>query len=182
VIVVFDFGGVVASFHPERRLAALAALSGLDESIVQRRIWEDGLDAAAERGELSPDEVWAGVLTALDETADREAVRHAWSLAFEPNPVVLALVDSLRAPCALFTNNGPIVDDVFEHELQDVAHRFTHRLLSCRLQAVKPEPEAFVRAAARLESAPRELLLLDDSPANVSAARACGWQAALIHA
>jgi putative hydrolase of the HAD superfamily len=182
VIVVCDFGGVVASFHPERRLAALAELSGLDEATVDARIWGSGLDAAAERGELSPDEVWARVLAALDDRVDRGAVRQAWALAFAPNAAVLALVDNLTVPAALFTNNGPIVDEILDHELVDVGRRFAHRLLSCQVKAVKPDQLAFRRAAEQLAVAPTELLLLDDSPANIAASRAAGWQAALVQA
>ena len=180
--MVFDLGGVVTSFRPERRLAELAVLSGLDESAIQQRIWESGLDAAAERGELSPDEVWAGVLAALEGRVDRDAVRAAWARAFAPNPAVLALVDSLTVPTALFTNNGAIVAEIFDHELADVGRRFAHRLLSCQLKAVKPDPEAFRRAAQQLECAPSELLLLDDSPVNVAAARALGGHAAVVQA
>jgi HAD superfamily hydrolase (TIGR01509 family) len=182
VIAVLDFGGVVCAFRPHRRLAALAELSGIDEATIDQRIWQNGLDAAAERGELSPDDTWNGVLAALDHVADRDAVRGAWALAFEPNETILALIDSVRVPVALFTNNGPLVDDILDHELGEVAARFQHRLLSCQLGAVKPAPEAFRRAAAQLGCEPGELLLLDDSPANVAAARAQGWQAALIQA
>jgi putative hydrolase of the HAD superfamily len=182
VIVVWDLGGVVCRFRPERRLAALAELSGLAPAVIQQRIWGSGLDAAAERGDLSPDAAWAGVLAALDHRVEQDALRRAWSSAFEPNPAVLALVDSVHAPSALFTNNGPIVADLLDDELADVARRFADRLLSYELGAVKPEPAAFQRAAAQLACDPGELLLLDDSPANIAAARALGWQAALIQA
>jgi len=179
VIVVWDLGGVVCRFHPQRRLDALARLTGLPATTIHERIWSSGLDAAAERGELSPDVVWTCVLDALDHTATRDDVRRAWALAFEPNNAVLAIVDTLRVPSALFTNNGPIVDDILDEELAAVSRRFAHRFLSCRLGAAKPEPEAFARVAELLGD---DLFLLDDSDANVTAARAQGWQAALIQA
>lgn len=43
----------------------------------------------------------------------------------------------------------------------------------------KPDPAFFEAVAARTGHAPRELLLIDDSPRNVDAARACGWRAGL---
>lgn len=43
----------------------------------------------------------------------------------------------------------------------------------------KPDPAFFDAVAARTGHAPHELLLIDDSPRNVEAARACGWRAGL---
>lgn len=43
----------------------------------------------------------------------------------------------------------------------------------------KPDPAFFNAVAQRTGYAPGELLLIDDSPANVAGAKACGWGAAL---
>jgi len=43
----------------------------------------------------------------------------------------------------------------------------------------KPDPAFFDAVAQRTGHAPHELLLIDDSPRNVEAARACGWRAGL---
>ena len=43
----------------------------------------------------------------------------------------------------------------------------------------KPDPAFFEAVAQRTGHAPQELLLIDDSPRNVEAARACGWCAGL---
>ena len=43
----------------------------------------------------------------------------------------------------------------------------------------KPDPAFFEAVARRTGHAPHELLLIDDSPRNVEAARACGWCAGL---
>ncbi|MDP1643260.1 MAG: HAD family hydrolase [Phenylobacterium sp.] len=43
----------------------------------------------------------------------------------------------------------------------------------------KPDPAFFDAVAARTGHGPHELLLIDDSPRNVEAARACGWRAGL---
>jgi putative hydrolase of the HAD superfamily len=47
--------------------------------------------------------------------------------------------------------------------------------LGCR----KPMPEFFRRATAHAGVPPAEIVLVDDAPANVDAARAAGWQAHL---
>lgn len=43
----------------------------------------------------------------------------------------------------------------------------------------KPDPVFFTAVAAKLESAPEKLLLIDDSAANIEGARRAGWRASL---
>jgi HAD superfamily hydrolase (TIGR01509 family) len=97
---------------------------------------------------------------------------------FDPHDGVLALIDRLAVPAVLFSNNGPVVDRALDHELADVRARFAHVLLSWRLGAVKPDPAAYEAVAARLAvEEGTQLFFVDDSPKNVAAARALGWQA-----
>ena len=42
---------------------------------------------------------------------------------------------------------------------------------------VKPNPEIYALMARRMALPPAELFFLDDTQANVDAARACGWHA-----
>ena len=49
---------------------------------------------------------------------------------------------------------------------------------SAEVGARKPEPAFFHAAAERCGTAPRDILLVDDTAANVEAARAAGWRAA----
>jgi FMN phosphatase YigB (HAD superfamily) len=53
--------------------------------------------------------------------------------------------------------------------------------LSARHRLAKPEPEAFRSAEVqfRLDPAATRILFVDDGPANVAAAKACGWDAIL---
>lgn len=48
---------------------------------------------------------------------------------------------------------------------------------SAQLGAKKPDPEFFAKVQAALGYSAAELLLVDDSPANIDAALAAGWQA-----
>jgi HAD superfamily hydrolase (TIGR01509 family) len=51
--------------------------------------------------------------------------------------------------------------------------------LSCEIRACKPSPEAFAAVEASLGLPPGEILFIDDTAANVEAARARGWDAIL---
>lgn len=175
--VVGDLGGVAAAFLPERRLAALAALSRLPEDLLQGRIFDSGLEARAEAGAYSLEEAQTAVLAALDDRVSLAALIDAWAQAFEPNQAVLDRLDALPAPKVLFTNNGPMLDACLGGPLARLRTSFDDVICSWHLGARKPEAAAFRRAAMRLDRSPDTLLLLDDSADNVQGARACGWQA-----
>ena len=47
-VVVFDLGGVVCRFEPDRRMRALVEATGLASEVIQDRVWGSGLDERAE--------------------------------------------------------------------------------------------------------------------------------------
>jgi putative hydrolase of the HAD superfamily len=50
---------------------------------------------------------------------------------------------------------------------------------SAQIGARKPDAAFFQGAVSRAGLSPADVLLIDDAPENVSAARACGWEAVL---
>lgn len=58
--------------------------------------------------------------------------------------------------------------------------RINLSFVSCETGVLKPDREAFLLAARTMRLEPGELLLLDDSAANVSAARSLGFQAEVV--
>jgi HAD superfamily hydrolase (TIGR01509 family) len=167
---------VACRFVPERRLAALARLSGLPQHEVHARIWESGLEDACERGELTAQEATARVSRALEQPLALDALAAAWALAFEPDPAVLEIADAIRVRVAagLLTNNGPLLFHALPKALPEVAQRFDPLLFSCRLRAVKPTAALFAAVLREVGHPAGEVLLIDDSPANIDGARAAG--------
>ena len=142
-----------------------------------RRSGNRASSANAELGEIDPVTLRSLLLAALEANIDAETLRAGWSLAFDPDDEVLALIDRLAVPAVLFTNNGPMVDSCLDHELFRVRGRFAHVFLSWELGAAKPEPAAYTAVTTKLEVEGSQLFFVDDSPENVAAARALGWQA-----
>jgi glucose-1-phosphatase len=188
--VVLDLGGVVCRFVPDRRLRALARLTDQPASDIHAALWASGLDTRVDSGDLDHDEAYAAVLGRLGggqgrgqgsgQGGDRVSpgdLRAAWAAAFEPDEEVLALVRSLDRPVALFSNNGPITEDCLRRELAAVGDAFDLVLLSWRLGATKPDPNAFVEATAQIGVPAQALLYIDDSLDNVRAAARRGWVA-----
>ena len=179
-VIVVDLGGVAARFRPERRLHALSSATGIEEHVIHERLFGSGFDRRCERGELTADEAMAGVLAASDGTASTDLLLEAWSLAFEPNDAIVERVRAASARRVLFTNNGPLLDACLAGPLRTLADAFDDVICSWHVRATKPDPLAFERAASRLAVPAGQLLLLDDSLANVHAARELGWNAAVV--
>jgi putative hydrolase of the HAD superfamily len=180
-VVLFDLGGVVARFRPERRLAALAAASGLPPGEVHARLWGSGFDAACDRGHHDADGAHREIAARLGLDVGRAALEAMWARAWEPDADVLALVDAARggARTGLLTDNGPLLRAALPRLHPGVAARFDWLLFSCELGAVKPEPALFRRALARVGAPAEAVLLVDDAPPNVAGARAAGLAACL---
>jgi HAD superfamily hydrolase (TIGR01509 family) len=182
-VLVMDLGGVTCRFDPDRRLAALSVLSGLAPGTIDQQVFGSGFDDAGERGRLSPAEFTEQLvaLLALPASPDSDdAVRAAWGLAFEPDPAVLRIIRTVRdrgTRTALLTNNGPLLEQALGAELSAVGDVFDQLVFSWRLGVTKPDPESFERATAALGAAPDGIFFVDDSEANVEAARASGWRA-----
>lgn len=174
MIAVFDIGGVVCQFLPERRLAALSDLTGADRAVIEDAIWSSGLDAAAEAGLVSEEEI----LDVLDNLArakvPRNEVLTAWARAFAPDPTVLSLLRGLGLARYGFTNNGPIFARCLELDLATVAEPFEAVICSYELGARKPSALAFWRLLERVGCTPGEMVFVDDSVANCRAAERVG--------
>ena len=177
--VVFDIGGVLCTFTPDRRLEALCHLTGFEPTRVHDAVWGSGLDAAADRGDFSLDENVAAVRGALSNRLDEARLFEAWALAFSPDPIVAGIADSLEVSCSAFSNNGPLLKACVSRRLIDLPDACRPVIYSWQLGAAKPERPAFQRAAMLLGTEPEHLLLVDDSAANVSGALDSGWQALL---
>jgi HAD superfamily hydrolase (TIGR01509 family) len=174
---VFDLGGVVCDFLPERRLRALAAACGLPAARVHALLWESSFSRDCDLGCYSAQEAYAYVRDATGLRAGYDEFLRLWSQGFEPRTEVLRLIDTVRAKAetALFTNNGAVLLDAFPSLLTTAASRFDRLIFSCELKCTKPDAEAFRKATKILGWAPAEVVFVDDTPANVRAAAEHGW-------
>jgi putative hydrolase of the HAD superfamily len=179
-VVVFDMGGVLCRWLPDRRLVALAELAGVPPDQIDQLLFESGWDDACERGQFDLRELLDQLRSLLGMPASPTtdlALRRAWAAAFEPDRSVLRVIPSIDPRTALFTNNGPLLEQALHHELAVVPADFQHLLFSWRIGATKPDPAAFAGATAALDVEPGEVFFIDDSGDNVAAAEAFGWRA-----
>ncbi|MEZ5920200.1 MAG: HAD family phosphatase [Parvularculaceae bacterium] len=176
-VILFDLGGVIVDYRGDEGVRRLAAsISGLD---APEALW-GGLDAlhAFERGEISPDAFAGAVLDAIPAPLSREEflqIYASWVVGLFDG--VDALVSSLQRDrrVACLSNINPVhwarcqeigVDELFD--TQFLSHEMGMR---------KPEARIYCTAADAMGLAPERILFLDDTIANVEAARAAGMRA-----
>lgn len=176
--VVFDIGGVLLDWDPRHLYRQL--IDDADEmerflAEVCTGAWNATLDAGR-----SFDEACAELAA---EHPDRADLIHAWKrqadmIAGEV-PGTAAIVDRLaegRVPLYLLTNMPAAVFDERQATYR-VLQRFDGAVVSGRDGVMKPTQEAFAYVAGRFGLDPAATLFIDDSPANVEAARAAGYVA-----
>ncbi|MFF1482659.1 HAD family hydrolase [Streptomyces sp. NPDC058301] len=174
-VIFFDLGGVVCRFHRERRLAALGAACGTTPEQVESALYASGFISRWDLGLDSPSEIHRTIREKLGFPGDMRALQEVWCRAFEPDPEVLRLADTVRPlRTALLTDNDPLLLDALPDLLPKVASRFDDLLFSCRLGATKPDSAAFIHALDIMGVAPEDSVFIDDKAVNVSAARELG--------
>jgi hypothetical protein len=80
-------------------------------------------------------------------------------------------------PRGVFTNNGPLEEEVLTRLYPDVFGPFEHLFFCWRLTANKPDPDVYRQVTDLLTVSPGQIGFADDSADNVEAALACGWHA-----
>lgn len=84
-----------------------------------------------------------------------------------------------RAGLAIYlTTNQEHLRAAYLMDRMGLAEEVDGIVYSAQFGARKPQPRFFAQAARAVGAAPEDLLLVDDSPTNVAAARRAGWRAA----
>jgi len=183
-LVLFDMDDVVYTYTRAHRVAYLAEVTGLEPAFIDRGIWGEGLETAADGGAYPTPELYIaswrerlGYPLSVEDWV--EARRRGMRLI----PGTLALIERLRTrglAIGVLTNNGPLVH-LHRHTLApDLARVAGDRfLVSSAFSTLKPDPEVFRRALSQLGFSSAETFFTDDMPENVAGARDAGLAGAV---
>ena len=176
---VFDLGGVVFRYLPERRFDAFARATGRSPEDLRKCLMHSGYARSCDAGRLSGEAAYREGIRLLGQRMSFERFRHHWIAAFEPDPDVVALVRRLRRrlPVALLTNNSDLVRSGLEARHAEVMELFRPRLFSADAGLLKPDPRLFRTLLDLLDLPPQQVTYVDDEPACVDAAASLGMQA-----
>jgi putative hydrolase of the HAD superfamily len=178
--LVVDLGDVLFRFDHAHRLDRFAQLCGLGPEQIHELLSLSGFSADCDQGRYrSSAEVRAQIRAILAFAGSDDDIDDAWCSAFRPNKDVVDAVDRHRGDrrLAVFTNNGPLEEEALTRRHRDVFAHFDHQFFSHRLRRRKPDQAAFTAVAGHLGTSGEQIIFIDDSPANVDAAREAGWRA-----
>lgn len=170
--VFFDVNGCLVRFF-HRAFTRLAEETGTPSDIIETAFWH--FNDAVCRGEMSLDDF--NLTLAQQLHIDGLDWQKYYLEAIDPIPEMHELVRwaADRYDVGLLTNIMPgFLDAMKEHGLiPNVAYAAI--IDSSAVGAIKPDPKIYEAAMAIAARPPAEILLVDDSRANVMAAERLGW-------
>jgi FMN phosphatase YigB (HAD superfamily) len=175
--IVFDFGNVIGFFDHERTLLRLAEHTDMTTEAMRAAIVASDLQDAYESGRLSTAQFLERTRQLCRLCCCDEVLTAAWEDIFWPNEEVCALVARLKGRYRLLlgSNTNELHARRFRRQFAEVLAHFDALVLSHEVGARKPLAAFFRHCESLAGCAPHECLFIDDLPANVEGATACGW-------
>ncbi|WP_374688654.1 HAD family hydrolase, partial [Promineifilum sp.] len=175
--VIFDVGGVLVRTRDHAGRQAWEARLGLGAGEAEAIVLNSEMGRRAQRGELTTAALWAWVAERLGLGDDLDAFRRDFWRGDAVDEALVGLIRRLRPryQLAIISNaSDSLLPTLSEYGL---AEKFDLIVGSAAEGVMKPQPEIYRRALARLGRAPQEAVFIDDAPANVAGARAVGMAA-----
>jgi glucose-1-phosphatase len=176
----FDLGMVIVTFSVERMCRQIAAVSGLDAKRVPEVLFDSGLQARYEHGQVTTRQFYEEFCQRSATTPAYDALLNAACDIFELHTPMVAVLGQLhQAGCRL-----GVLSNTCEAHWQHCLRRFRFLgelfhvyALSYQIRAAKPEPAIFHAAAELAGVAPNEMFFTDDLAGHIAGARAVGVDA-----
>lgn len=179
--ILFDFGGVLVRTENYGPRHTWDERLGLPTGSVERAVHHSDIWIQAQLGRITPRAYWKGVAELLYMREDNtEELRRDYFSGDRLNHRLVQLIRNLREDgyrVALLSNDSLELENRL-HQLE-IHPLFDHILISAQMGVMKPDPTAFRAALHAIQAAPHEVVLVDDTLANVRAAQALGLHAIL---
>jgi len=174
--IVFDLGGVVFAWEPEKVIARVSTDPQVRLSI-RREIFEHGDWLELDRGTLEREEALrrAAVRTGLPEKRVAEILdRVPESLVAIPETVDLLHRLKARGNPLFCLSNMHVASIRHLEEKYSFWHLFEGRVISSRIHLIKPEPEIYRYLLDEFALIADETVFIDDTSVNLEAAERFG--------
>ncbi len=182
--VIFDFDGVVIDSHEAHGRSWFALAAELQKELTH----ETFVSTFGQRNEsILPFLGWAeeGDRERIQQLGDRKEDLYREILraeGIEPLPGVVALLEDLKQngiPCAIGTST-PRANVECVLEITGLAGFFQDIAASEDVTHGKPDPEVFLKAAAKLGAEPSTCVVIEDAHVGIRAAKAAGMKAVAV--
>jgi putative hydrolase of the HAD superfamily len=177
--IVFDFGNVVAWFSHRKSAEQLAVYGTASAASIAAYLFGGKLEDDFEAGRIDGKVLIGMVRETFHLYCTDEQFTQAFVDMFRANDEVCELLPRLkpRHRLVLLSNTNELHARHFLEKFRDQLAPFDAIVLSYKVGLRKPDPRVYEYCRQQGGSPPAcECLFIDDLPANVEGARACGWQ------
>jgi putative hydrolase of the HAD superfamily len=176
--VIFDLGGVVIEWNPDRILNTYYADPGV-RALMKQQMFQHPDWLELDRGTMHETELLErlGVRTGRP-AAELAGLFQAVRESLHTKPETVALLEKLHARGVPLYCLSNISSDIFAYlrERHAFWHVFRGIVISGDLKMMKPEPEIFHHLLQHHGLAAQETAFVDDNAPNIAAARGLGIQ------
>jgi putative hydrolase of the HAD superfamily len=175
--VLFDVGGVLVRTHDHSGRRAWEERLGLAAGEAEAIVLNSEMGRRAQHGQITTAALWEWVRERLGLGDELDAFRRDFWRGDAVDDELVALIGRLRPryQLAIISNASDSLLPVLE--AYGLLPAFDVIVGSAAEGVMKPHPDIYRRALARLGRAPEEAVFIDDAPANVEGARAVGMAA-----
>lgn len=182
--IVFDMGNVLIRFDPETFITREGIRDPGDRKMILNELFQSVEWAQMDSGMLNEQSAEPFILKRFPERL-RDAVHNLlnnWAIPRDEMPGMHELVRELRdAGYGLYLLSNASEAQHRYWPLVPVSRYFHGKMISCDVKTVKPMWEIYHLFTEQFGLNPEECLFVDDAPANVAAAMACGWNGIVFH-
>ena len=177
--IVLDFGNVVAFFDHRLTTNRLAAYAGVSADELHTLLFTGELAEDYERGRVTSADFLRRVREIARLACSDEFFERAWADIFWPNQDMISRLPALKRGRRLLlaSNTNELHTRQFCRQFEEALAHFEGLIFSHEIGARKPEAAFYERCEQFTGCQPDECLFVDDLAANVTGARACGWNA-----
>ncbi len=174
--IIFDFGNVVGFFDHRLVSSRLRPHAAVPAEEIHRFIFGGALEDDYERGKLTSAEFLRHLRDRCGLGCPDEVVVQSYVDIFWPNPDVCALLPRLKPAYRLMlaSNTTELHSRHFRAQFAEPLRFFDDLILSFEIGARKPSAAFFEHCLERAGCPASACVFIDDLPANVDGARACG--------
>ena len=182
--IVFDMGNVVIRFDPQYFIERAAIKDLEDRRLIMNELFLSVEWAQMDAGTLNEQTAEPLIIQRFPDRL-KETVRtllYTWAYPRDMIPGMENLIRRLKDAgygIYLLSNASTAQHDYWPR--YPVSNLFDGKLISCDVKTVKPCHRIYQLFTEKFSLIPEECIFIDDAPANVAGAVACGWRGIVFH-
>ena len=178
--VIFDMGGVLIDFAPDKFVERYPVLSEDEKRLLANEVFKSGPWSLLDFGEITEEEEIGMVCERVPERLHKvvEDLVRTWDDPIIPMPGMAELTAELKENgyrLLLLSNAGPRHDEYWPKI--PGSENFEGKVVSAYERLFKPQTEIFELLIKRFGVDPKRAVFIDDSPPNCAGAMMCGLDA-----